>query len=221
MNLDWGVVARYGDDLLRGAGLTLVISLICAVLSFGLGVLTALARGSSNRLLQLASTTYVEVFRNTPALLQIFFVYFALPSLGLRLAALPAGILALTLNNAAYGAEIIRAGIASIPHAQTEAASALGLSRRHVFTRVVFPQAIRNVYPPLINQLTILVLGTSLLSVISVPELTGTALTINSLSLRTVEIFAAATLLYLGMTTLGTFAMRALALRIFPRIPVR
>ena len=199
---DWTYALQDWPTYLSAAWLTLRLSLAAFVLAFVLGLLGALARGSRHAVLRAPAAGYVEVTRNTPVLLQMFVAYFALPTAGLRLSPVQAGVLALGVNVGAYLTEILRAGIQAVPRGQREAARVLALSPPRTFLHVVLPQALRNVYPAVVNQLVQIILGSSLLSAISVPELTGTAMVINSRSLLTVQVFGIAAVLYLVLTNL-------------------
>ncbi|MGI5454970.1 amino acid ABC transporter permease [Streptomyces sp. CA-249302] len=200
MFVDWSYALRDWPTYLDAAWLSLRLSLEAFVLAFALGLLGALARGSRLRVLRAPAAVYVEVIRNTPVLLQMFVAYFALPSAGLRLSPVEAGVLALGVNVGAYLTEIFRAGIQAVPRGQREAARVLALSPARTFAHVVLPQALRNVYPAVVNQLVQIILGSSLLSAISVPELTGTSMVINSRTLLTVQVFGIAAILYLVLT---------------------
>jgi polar amino acid transport system permease protein len=193
----WGVALSYWPDFLSGLVLTAEVSLLSFALAFVLGVLGALARRSGFGPLRLLGAVYVEAIRNTPVLLQIFMIFFALPQLGLRLTAFDAGVAALGINAGAYLTEIIRAGLQAVPRGQVEAARSLGLRQRDIFRFVVFPQALRYVYPPVINQFIQVILGSSLVSTIALPELTSTTETINSTTLLTMQLFTVALVLYL------------------------
>lgn len=193
----WGVALSYWPDFLSGLLLTAEVSLLSFALAFVLGVLGALARRSGFVPLRVLGAVYVEAIRNTPVLLQIFMIFFALPQLGLRLTAFGAGVAALGINAGAYLTEIIRAGLQAVPRGQVEAARSLGLRQRDIFRFVVFPQALRYVYPPVINQFIQVILGSSLVSTIALPELTSTTETINSTTLLTMQLFTVALVLYL------------------------
>jgi polar amino acid transport system permease protein len=193
----WRTVLAYLPDYLHAAVLALRITVLGFVLAFALAVIAALARDSGSRILRFAGACYVEVIRNTPVLLQIFIVYFAFPTLGIRLSAVTAGIIALGVNVGAYLTEVVRAGFSSVERGQLEAAQVLGLSRLSVFTYIVAPQALRNVYPSLVNNLVQVLLGTSLLSTIAVPEITGVATVINARTLLFVQVFGIAVVAYL------------------------
>ena len=200
MFVDWSYALRDWPTYVDAAWLSLRLSLEAFVLAFALCLLGALARISRLLVLRAPAAVYVEVIRNTPVLLQMFVAYFALPSAGLRLSPVQAGVLALGVNVGAYLTEIFRAGIQAVPRGQREAARVLALTPARTFAHVVLPQALRNVYPAVVNQLVQIILGSSLLSAISVPELTGTAMVVNSRTLLTVQVFGIAAVLYLFLT---------------------
>lgn len=213
----WRTVLGYLPDYLDAAVLALRITVVGFLLAFALAMIAAVARDSGLRILRILAACYVEVIRNTPVLLQIFIVYFALPSFGIRLSAVTAGTIALGINVGAYLTEVVRAGVSSVGTGQLEAAQVLGLSKTHVFVYVVAPQALRNVYPALVNNLVQVLLGTSLLSTIAVPEITGVATVINARTLLFVQVFGIAVVLYLVLSyglsaiasVIGRFAFRA------------
>jgi polar amino acid transport system permease protein len=213
----WRTVLAYFPDYLHAALLALRITVLGFLLAFALAMIAALARNSGLRILRILGACYVEAIRNTPVLLQIFIVYFAMPSFGIRLSAVAAGTIALGINVGAYLTEVVRAGIASVGAGQLEAAQVLGLSKIHVFIYVVAPQALRNVYPALVNNLVQVLLGTSLLSTIAVPEITGVATVINARTLLFVQVFGIAVALYLVLSyglsavaaVIGRFAFRS------------
>ncbi len=198
----WATVLGYWPAWLNALWLTVSMSVLGFGLAFVLGVLGALARRSRFRAFRLVATIYVEVIRNTPVLLQLFMIYFALPEVGIRFNAFQAGVAALAINGGAYLTEIIRAGLQSVPRGQLEAARSLGFRPGDVFRSVVFPQALRNVYPPVINQFIQLILGSSLVSQIALPEITNTAQTINSQTLLTMYTFTVALVLYLILSNI-------------------
>ncbi|MEA2510303.1 MAG: polar amino acid transport system permease protein [Actinomycetota bacterium] len=183
--------------LLEGIYLTLFISGVSLVLSMALGLIVAVGRLSSSRALSLLSATYLEVFRDTPVLVQLFWVYYVLPILlGIRIDALTASILGLTLHSAAFLSEIYRAGIQTVPVGHIEAAKVLGLSRLDTFLRIVMPQAVRNVLPPLVNNLIDLIKLSSLSSVFAVGEITRKAGELSASTFRPLEIFSFVAILY-------------------------
>ena len=218
---DWGAPIRNLDLLIQGLAVTLQVATLSFVFAFALGLVGALARRSHFWPLRFVATVYVEVIRNTPVLLQIFVIFFGLPSVGIRFDAVTAGTIALSVNSGAYLTEIIRAGIQSISRGQVEAATALGLTPAQIFGRVVFPQALRNIYPPVVNQFIMVLLGSSLLSAIAVPDLTGNALVVNSRTYRTVEVFTFATLVYAALTLTASGLLNLLGRLLFPRATAR
>lgn len=215
----WRTVLAYLPDYLNAAVLALRITVLGFLLAFALSVIAALARDSHLRVLRIIGACYVEAIRNTPVLLQIFIVFFALPSFGIRLSAVAAGTIALGVNVGAYLTEVVRAGISSVGKGQLEAAQVLGLKKVSVFVYVVAPQALRNVYPALVNNLVQVLLGTSLLSTIAVPEITGVATVINARTLLFVQVFGIAVALYL-ILSYGLSAISALIARFAFRAPV-
>jgi len=208
------IVARNLPLLLEGLDLTIRIAVGATVLGILLGLLTAVLRMSPVRPIRWAATTYIEAIRNTPALVQVFLVYYGLGQLGLRLPALAAIILALGVNNGAYLAEIFRGGIQSVRKGQLEAAAALALPARTTFLGVVLPQAIRSIWPALTNQTIQIVLATSLAAIIGMPELINQAMYLNSRTFRTNELLLTVTILYAGLTLLVSIASRLVANRL-------
>lgn len=202
MSYQWLTLWSYGETFLTAAWLTLQVTLLAFMLAVALGLLAALAKASALAPLRWLSHCYVEFIRNTPVLLQIFIIFFGLPSLGVTMSAFTAGVLALGINVGAYLSEIFRAGIQSVPKGQLEAAWILGIPRRQLFLSVVLPQATRAVWPAIINNLIQLLLGTSLLSAIALPELTGTATVINARTLLYIQTFSVVTVVYLLLSNL-------------------
>ncbi len=190
------------EQLLAGTIMTLEISAVAMVLSLVLAVLGALARTSGPAWLRAVVAGYVEAVRNTPFLVQVFMIFFGLPALGLRLDEVLCAVIAMVLNGSAYTIEIIRAGIESIGHGQTEAARALGLRPLQSFRLVVLPQALRAVVPPLGSQFILLMLNSSIVSVISVEELTAMAQDIQSRTFRSFEAYIIAMAIYFALSTL-------------------
>ena len=183
--------------LFEGLYLTSLISGLALVFSMVLGIFVALGRLSKSRILSLMSATYIEIFRGTPVLVQLFWVYYVLPILlGIRYDALTAAVLGLTLHSTAFLGEIYRAGIQTVPSGHTEAAKVLGLSARNTFIRIVLPQAVRNVLPPLVNNLVDLIKLSSLASVFAVAEITRKATELSASTFRPLEIFTFVALMY-------------------------
>lgn len=215
MGYEWLTLWGYVPEFIKASWLTLQVTVLSFVLSVALGLLTALASVSALGTLRFIARAYVEIIRNTPVLLQIFIVFFGLPSAGIALDAYWAGVIALGLNVGAYLSEVFRAGIQSVPRGQLEAAAILGLERTQIFTEIVLPQAARAVYPTIVNYLIQLLLGTSLLSAIALPELTGTATVINSRTLLYVQTFAVTLAAYLVLGNALSWLAGQLGARVF------
>ncbi|MDJ0392345.1 amino acid ABC transporter substrate-binding protein/permease [Rhodococcus sp. G-MC3] len=170
-----GLIASSWQLLLKGLWLTIVLTVISIAIALILGAIFGLFRVSTNIVLRGIGTTYVDIFRGTPLLVQAFFIYFGVPAaLGFQMGAFTAGIITLSLNAGAYMAEIVRGGILAVDKGQMEASRSLGISYLKSMRRVVMPQAIRTMIPSYINQFVITLKDTSLLSVIGIAELTQT-----------------------------------------------
>ena len=195
---------------LLGSGLVLTVAIAAVAIAAGIaiGLLTAVLRMSGIAALRWVAGTYVEVIRNTPLLVQMLLVFLGLPELGIRLSSVQAVVLALSINNGAYIAEIVRGGLQSVARGQLEAAAAIGLSPSVSFAEVVCPQAMRAIYPALSNQLILTVLASSIASVIGVPELTQQVLFIDSRTFRTVELLTFLTITYAALTIIVARAAR-------------
>ncbi|MCW5729348.1 MAG: amino acid ABC transporter permease [Alphaproteobacteria bacterium] len=205
MNLDFGVAVAYLPHLLQAAGLTIFLALTSQAIGTGLGTLLALGRSAGPRWLSAIIWVYVWIFRGTPMLLHLFFIYYAAPLFGLTLDALPAAIIAMSLSTTAYSCEIIRSGIQAIHHGQIEAARAVGMTYPKIVRRIIMPQAIRIIIPPYMSNFISHTKNTSLASVITVPELMLTAQMIYSSTYRAIEILSTAGLIYLFLTSCLTW----------------
>jgi polar amino acid transport system permease protein len=199
---DFGVLAPYWEQFLRGCGLTILLTTCSIAIGLAIGIVTALAKRSHVGPLRLAATSYVELIRNTPFLVQVFFIYFGLPALGLRFEPWSAAILALSVNCGAFAAEVIRGGIEAIPRGQYEAGAALGLKPLQVFRYIVLKPALRIIFPALSGQFVLALLTTSIVSSISAEELTAIAESLDTITFRSFEIYIVATALYLAMSIL-------------------
>lgn len=188
------------DTLLLGAWFTIQMSCMAMLLGLAVSIAGAVGKTSGIRLLNLVVDIYVEIFRNTPFLVQIYFIFFGLPALGIRMSPNQAALLALTVNFGAYGTEIIRAGINSINRGQIEAAQAIGLSWLQVLRYVVIKPALRAVYPALTSQFIFLMLGSSVVSAISATDLTAASNDLNSLTFASFEVYLVTTAIYLVMS---------------------
>ena len=204
--LDFAAPLTYWPDLLVGGATTLGLSVAATVFGFGLGVFCAIARTGHSAAAARVAAAYVEAIRNTPLLVQIFIVYFGLASVGFKLSAFTAATAALVINVGAYTAEIVRAGIQSVPRSQLEAAECLALGRWQVLRHVVLPPAIERVWPALTSQYVLLMLASSITSQISAEELTAVANRVQSDTFRSVETYLVVAAAYLVLS----FVMRVL-----------
>ncbi|AQZ35483.1 amino acid ABC transporter membrane protein 1, PAAT family [Pseudomonas sp. NFACC19-2] len=196
---DFAAVLQHSDLLLQGAAFTLGLTAIGTLLGVGLGIVGAILRAWRIRPFDRIFGVYVELIRNTPFIVQLFFIFFGLPSLGVRLSEWEAAVLAMVINLGAYSTEIIRAGIQAIPHGQLEAASALAMSRFETFRHVVLRPALGKVWPALSSQIIIVMLGSAVCSQISTEELSFAANFIQSRNFRAFETYLLTTALYLVM----------------------
>lgn len=196
MTIDWGIIGDSIPLLAEGLVVTLQVSALSAVLGLALGVVLGLGSLSRSRLLRWLVMAYVDFIRGTPLLIQIFLVFFALPMIGIRFDEFWAGVVALSLNAAAFVAEVVRGGVGSIEKGQTEAAKAIGMRHNQILVYILLPQAYRQMVPPLTNELISLVKNSSLLSVISVYELTRAGQAIISVHFVPFEIYTLLALYY-------------------------
>lgn len=213
--LAFGPVLQRWPLLIEGLALTLLLTVVGVVAGTGLGLLLALARRASAWPLRWLSRAYVEIFRNTPLLVQLFVIFLGLPTAGIRLSPVAAAALTLVLNNAAYTCEIIRAGLAATPRGQVEAAKSLALRPWQVLAFVVLPPALARIYPALVSQNVLLMLSTGVTSAIGAQELTAAASDINSDTFRSIEAFALAAAFYLGLNYLQRLLLWALGRPLF------
>ena len=196
---DWGSIAYAFPYMLRGAVVTLEISICALALATLVGLVFGLISASELTLLKPIIRAYVYFVRGTPALVQIFLVYFALPKIGLELSPFASGVVALAFNSAGFISEIVRAGLQSIDHGQTEAALSIGMTNRQSIMFILLPQSLRRITPPLTNEIITLVKSSSLLSVISISELTRSAQVIIAERFVPLELFAELAVFYLVM----------------------
>lgn len=197
------------DAIVAGIGVTLQLSAVTISLGFLAGTLLAVILVYGRRWAVSMARAYVEVIRNTPLLVQLFLIFFGLPGIGIKLDVTTASVLALTINLAAYSAEIVRAGLESIPKSQIEAGTSLGLTRPQIFRHVVLIPALKNVYPSLTSQFVLLMLATSVVSQISAADLFHAGSIIQSRTFRDFEVYTVISVLYLGLTLLmrGVFSL--------------
>ncbi|MGH3439301.1 MAG: amino acid ABC transporter permease [Sciscionella sp.] len=208
MSSNFAAVLPYLPSLLHALGMSVYITALGFVVGGLFGVPLAVVKSGNVRILSRASRIYIEVFRNTPLLVQLYLLYFGLGQLGINIGPFLSAFIGLTLNNAAYTAEIFRAGFESVPAGQREASAALGLGSWQTFRYIIFKPALRNVLPALTNQLIVLFLFSSVASVISFNELTNTLQELNSQTQLTLAIFAYGAALYYVVSALIALTSR-------------
>ncbi len=197
---DFGVLWTYRTLLIAGLGYTLLFTLICVVLGLAIGLVAGIGRLSNNRLVTAPLRAYVELFRCTPVLVQLVWFYYALPVLtGLQISAVLAATLCLSLYGGAFYSEIIRGGIISTDPGQIEAARALGMRPYQVLRRIVLPQALKRMVPPLMSQSIMQLKNTSLLSVLAVPDLLYQGQVIAHETYRPLELYTFIAIAYFAV----------------------
>lgn len=197
---NFGALLPYWEQFLHGCLLSLGMSAMAVVIGMSLGLIALLGKRSRYAVPRIVANTYVEVIRNTPFLVQVLFIFFGLPTLGLGLTPWTAAIVALSLNLGAFSTEIIRGGIDVIPRGQFEAGAALGLSPFKTFRYVILKPALRVIFPALSGQFVLLLLTSSIVSSISAEELTSIAQSVDSVTFRSFEVYVVAALLYFFMS---------------------
>ncbi|MGI8433458.1 MAG: amino acid ABC transporter permease [Nocardioidaceae bacterium] len=196
MTINFAAVLPYLPVMLKGLEISIEVTVLSFFIGSVLGIFVYLGRRSPLAPLRWLASTFLEVFRNTPLLVQLYLIYFGLPQVGINLDPFLSTLAAMTLNNAAYTSEIFRAGVESVPTGLLEAAGALGMRSSQTFRFIVLKPAIRNVLPALTNQFIVLFLFSSVGSVISLNELTSALSDLNARTLRALEIFTIGGLLY-------------------------
>jgi len=199
--------------LLRGLVVTVELTVAAAGLAVVIALAAGLARLSRHRLIAWSAAVYIEVFRGTSALVQLFWFYFVLPFFGIEVSAFAAGTLVLALNTGAYGAEVVRGAVVAVPRGQLDAAQALNLSRSQTLWRIVLPQAFPAMLPPAGNLAIELMKNTALVSLITITELTFSAQLLRAETLRSAEIFGIVLALYFAVALLITAGIRLLERR--------
>lgn len=202
--MDFAVIINYFPYLLQGGWITLKVSFLTLIFGSALGLAIAFMRISSITFLSRAAWTFVWFVRGTPLLLQVFAIYYWLPSAGILLPAFVAGVAALSIHAAAYFVDIFRAAILAVPSGQIEAAHAVGMRPWQIMWRITLPLSVRPALPPFIGESINIVKSSSLVSVISVQELMFTSQSIYSSTYKMAEILGSAGLIYLFMTTVLT-----------------
>jgi polar amino acid transport system permease protein len=196
--------------LLEATVLTVQITLFGSALAFVMAMIAGIARLSPRRAVRVVTRTYVEIFRGAPALLILFWGYYALPFFGITLEALTVAIVGLGLNAGAYGSEVVRSAILAVPKGQYEASTALNFSRRQQLFRIILPQALVMMMPPLGNLFIEFLKSTALVSLITLTDVTARAVQLNNLTFKTMEIFPLLLLIYFVLAMVITAFMRTL-----------
>ncbi|MER9057345.1 ectoine/hydroxyectoine ABC transporter permease subunit EhuC [Mesorhizobium sp. M0910] len=189
-------LAKYGDRILNGTLVTIVLTILAAVLAIAIAVAAGLMRISPNPLVRGTATIYIEIFRGTSLLVQLYWIFFVLPLFGITLEKFTAGFVAVGMNLGAYGSEVVRSAILSVPRGQWEAALALNMSTAKRMQRVILPQALLIMLPPSGNLLIELLKGTALVALITVADLTFQVKQINTTTYLSAQSFGTALIVY-------------------------
>ena len=215
--LQFAELLPYWNVLLYGLVFTIVLTIVSTVVGIAVGTAGAAARTFGPVWLGRIVAVYVELIRNTPFIVQLFFIFFGLPALGLKLSETTAAFLAMVINLGAYSAEIVRAGVQAIPKGHIEAGDSLAMTRFEIFRHIVLKQAFQKVYPALSSQIIIVMLGSSVVSQISAEDLTYAANFIQSRNFRAFEVYVVAALVYLLLAIAMRYALRGIGRFVFPR----
>ncbi|MFL9899776.1 amino acid ABC transporter permease [Paraburkholderia fungorum] len=217
---DFSVILASWQMLLDGCLLTLRMTGISIVIGLAIALVTIACRRSAIAPFRWLARGFIEIIRNTPFLVQVFFIFFGLPSIGIGLTAGTGAVIALSLNGGAYFAEVIRGGVDAVDRGQIEAARALGLTPLQTFRDVVLRPAMRTAYPALCSQCVLLLLTSSIVSSISANELTAIAQRLESITFRSFEVYISVTLLYLTMSVLLSALLKGIG-RVYFSYPTR
>lgn len=208
--MDMNFIINSLPYLLKGSIMTIQLTVITLIFGTILGIIMALLKLTKNPFMRSFSTLYTWIFRGTPMMLQLFFFYYALPLMGITLSPFTAAVIGLSLNCGAYMAEIIRGGIISIDKGQFEASKALGFTYFQTMSKIILPQTLRIIIPPVGNEFITMLKDTSLVSTIAMAELMRSAVQISSTTFKYTEMLLAAAFLYLVMTTIFTGVFSAI-----------
>ncbi len=214
---DYAWLAQYWPVLLKGILVTIQLIAVGAVAGTALGIACAWVRSLGPKWLRPPVTAYVELIRNTPFLIQLFFIFFGLPSLGLQMSELQAANLAMIINLGAYSCEIIRAGIQAAPRGQFEAGASLAMTPFETFRHIILVPSLQRIWPALCSQVIIVMLGSSVVSQIAAEDLTFAANFIQSRTFRAFEAYFVSTAIYLVLAILLRQVLIAAGSFIFPR----
>jgi polar amino acid transport system permease protein len=216
-SFDFGSITQYLPVLFKGISVTVQLIVTGALLGVALGIACAWARTQGAAWLRPVVVAYVELIRNTPFLIQLFFIFFGLPSIDIQLSEMTAASLAMVVNLGAYSCEIIRAGIQATPRGQWEAGISLAMSRFEVFRHVVLIPALQRIWPALSSQIVIVMLGSAVVSQIAAEDLTFAANFIQSRNFRPFEIYFVTTAIYLCLAILLRQVLSGVGWWLFPR----
>jgi len=215
VNLDFWIVLQRWPELMLGISNTIILALSGMTLALVIGILGVAIQRAGEPISTFLVSGFVEIIRNTPFLVQIFFIFFALPFLGIRLSQNVTAILALGLNGGAYAIEIIRAGVDAVPKGQWEAGFALGLRARDIFRIIVLKPALRAIYPSLTSQFVLLTLNTAICTSISALELTSVGQRIEDETFRSFEVYFTLTAIYLVLSLCVMALLNVIGKRMF------
>ncbi|MEC5320332.1 amino acid ABC transporter permease [Brenneria populi subsp. brevivirga] len=213
MNFDFSLIYDNYDAIIVGIGITLLVTIIAFIFALMLGVVIGVLR-SNDGFIESFLRVYVSFFRGTPLLIQLFIIYYGLPSIGVNMGRYPAAIIALGLNSAAYISEIIRGSLKSVGKGQTDAASMIGLNRAETVFFIVLPQALRVSLPALVNTFTLILKDSSLISVLSIMELTRVGQLIYTRTYKPLEVYIIVALIYYMLVMSVVFISKRLENRI-------
>ena len=211
----WGEALKHLPYLLEGAWLSLALAFLGFWGGALIGLFGAVGKVYGGRLVYRIVDIYVVFFTNTPALVQIFFLFYALPEVGILLAPFTAVLIGLVLNSGAYLTEIQRAGFVSVRQTEIEAAEVLGMSLAQIVRYVIVPHIAKTLFAPLSSFYIWLVLGTSMASIFGVEELTGRAINISTTNFRTIEVFSVTALIYIAITILASAVLALIGRYVF------
>ncbi|KGG80695.1 arginine ABC transporter permease [Caloranaerobacter azorensis H53214] len=198
--MDFSFLAKYYMFFIYGLKNTILLAIFSVCLGVILGIFLALMKISKNRILNIISTTYIEFIRGTPLLVQLYIIYYGLPNIGIDLPDFLAGIIALSINSAAYVAEIIRAGIQAVDKGQMEAARSLGMTHNMTMKYIIIPQAFKNILPALGNEFIVVIKESSIVSIIGIHELMYNADTVRGNTFQPFEPLIVVALIYFIIT---------------------
>lgn len=206
-NFNFNPVINNWPLLVEGALHTLGLSIGAMIIGLLIAIICSWGKSHGPRILQVLIGSYIEIIRNTPFIIQLFFIYFGLPALGISMPPLIAALVAMFINLGAYATEIVRAGVESIPKGQHEAGLALNLKRHHIFLHIVLRPALKNVFPALSSQFIWMMLTSSIVSTISASDLASMAISITTTTFRSFEVYIIVTIIYflLALSFMGLF----------------